>query len=119
MSDLSEIEKLTLKLIKENGVIFESGAQFSIRCQYAQLENIVRNLHSENAELRRFIQSAVPEPNYCAASHRMTFCRGDDDGDCDYSGCPQLRDGEPRKSGRHCPYDACVECFKRSCDCLS
>ena len=28
-----------------------------------------------------------------------------DDGDCDWSGCPQLRDGEPRKNGRHCPLD--------------
>ena len=33
-------------------------------------------------------------------------CLADSDGECsaeDY--CPQLADGEPAKSGRHCPYD--------------
>jgi hypothetical protein len=33
----------------------------------------------------------------CAAS------RGD--GECFHTQCPQLRDGEPKKSGRHCPLD--------------
>jgi hypothetical protein len=32
-------------------------------------------------------------------------CHADDDGDCVWSGCPQLRDDEPRRSGRHCPRD--------------
>lgn len=36
----------------------------------------------------------------------MTRCQSDDDGDCDWSGCPQNRDGEPKKSGRHCPLDS-------------
>lgn len=27
------------------------------------------------------------------------------DVDCDWEHCPQIRDGEPRKSGRHCPLD--------------
>jgi len=27
------------------------------------------------------------------------------DGECIYSRCPQLRDGEPARSGRHCPLD--------------
>ena len=30
-------------------------------------------------------------------------CRADSDGDCDWLGCPQLRDGEPEKTGRDCP----------------
>jgi hypothetical protein len=33
-------------------------------------------------------------------------CMANRDGDCDWSGCPQIRDGEPRKTGRHCPRDA-------------
>jgi hypothetical protein len=33
-------------------------------------------------------------------------CHADRDGDCEWSECPQKRDGEPEKSGRHCPYDA-------------
>ena len=32
-------------------------------------------------------------------------CAADRDGDCSHSQCPQLRDGEPVKSGRHCPLD--------------
>jgi len=32
-------------------------------------------------------------------------CHSDDDGDCVWSECPQLRDGEPKATGRHCPRD--------------
>jgi hypothetical protein len=35
----------------------------------------------------------------------LGMCHADSDGDCDWKNCPQLRDGEPRKSGRHCPLD--------------
>lgn len=28
-----------------------------------------------------------------------------DDGYCCWIGCPQIRDGEPKKTGRHCPLD--------------
>ena len=33
------------------------------------------------------------------------YCRADQDGDCYWDECPQLRDGEPEASGRHCPLD--------------
>ena len=32
-------------------------------------------------------------------------CQSDCDGHCEWSHCPQLRDGEPDKTGRHCPLD--------------
>ncbi len=32
-------------------------------------------------------------------------CRAAKDGDCIWEDCPQLRDGEPRATGRHCPLD--------------
>lgn len=32
-------------------------------------------------------------------------CHSDRDGECDWKKCPQLRDNEPEKSGRHCPLD--------------
>jgi hypothetical protein len=32
-------------------------------------------------------------------------CHAHRDGECSHSMCPQLRDGEPAKSGRHCPID--------------
>lgn len=34
-----------------------------------------------------------------------TPCQADTDGDCRWSGCPQLRDAEPEWSSRHCPLD--------------
>lgn len=35
-----------------------------------------------------------------------TDCHAGSDGDCVWKKCPQLKDGEPNKSGRHCPLDA-------------
>lgn len=35
----------------------------------------------------------------------LTRCQADSDGDCSHDKCPQLRDGEPRATGRHCPLD--------------
>ncbi len=32
-------------------------------------------------------------------------CRAGKDGDCIWKDCPQNRDGEPMKNGRHCPLD--------------
>lgn len=32
-------------------------------------------------------------------------CAADRDGECVHAQCPQLRDGEPAKSRRHCPLD--------------
>lgn len=36
-------------------------------------------------------------------------CHADRDGDCDWDNCPQIRDGEPNKSSRHCPLDVDTE----------
>lgn len=35
----------------------------------------------------------------------LTRCAAGRDGECGHAQCPQLRDGEPAKSGRHCPFD--------------
>ncbi len=39
------------------------------------------------------------------AREQKVSCQASRDGDCDYACCPQLRDGEPSKTGRHCPLD--------------
>lgn len=44
-------------------------------------------------------EPAVLEPT------KRTRCHADEDGECTWKDCPQLRDGEPMKSGRHCPLD--------------
>lgn len=33
------------------------------------------------------------------------WCHGGRDGECIWRKCPQLRDDEPRATGRHCPLD--------------
>lgn len=33
----------------------------------------------------------------------LTHCASDNDGDCVHAQCPQLRDGEPKATGRSCP----------------
>lgn len=35
----------------------------------------------------------------------ITRCAAARDGDCTHAQCPQLRDNEPRATGRHCPLD--------------
>lgn len=32
-------------------------------------------------------------------------CKANRDGECNWLDCPQIKDGEPVKSGRHCPLD--------------
>lgn len=36
------------------------------------------------------------------------YCRSARDGECIWEHCPQLRDGEPFSTGRHCPLDAAL-----------
>jgi len=50
--------------------------------------------------------SDLPPAHYSPSRRKMTRCQSDDDGDCDWPGCPQRRDGEPERTGRHCPIDA-------------
>jgi hypothetical protein len=65
-----------------------------------------------------FVPASAPNPGPGDASRHFvnlarnklrsdgeSRCRSDSDGDCDWPGCPQLRDGEPTRSGRHCPLD--------------
>lgn len=45
------------------------------------------------------INVAAPDPA------EPTRCAAGKDGDCIHKQCPQLRDGEPHKTRRHCPLD--------------
>lgn len=38
-------------------------------------------------------------------SRCINRCQADDDDDCQWEGCPQIRDKEPETTGRHCPLD--------------
>lgn len=43
-------------------------------------------------------------PKFWAWNIRLfRSCKADRDGECSHKDCPQLRDGEPGKTGRSCP----------------
>lgn len=52
----------------------------------------------ENAEREIARQVRKADPNRLG-------CQADGDDECEWNFCPQLRDGEPAKTGRHCPKD--------------
>jgi len=47
----------------------------------------------------------IPHGDPMQQYYQPRSCRAHADGDCTWEGCPQLRDKEPHKSGRHCPLD--------------
>lgn len=51
------------------------------------------------------VRSVKEEPVVVVEHKPLTHCASGQDGDCIHPDCPQLRDGEPVKSGRHCPID--------------
>ncbi len=50
------------------------------------------------------------------APTKTPLCHAGKDGDCSWSECPQLHDGEPKKSGRHCPIDHGIDCEEYGLD---
>lgn len=53
---------------------------------------------------KRFV-SAEPLLGPVDLTPWLALCHAARDGECNWSGCPQARDGEPHRSGRHCPMD--------------
>lgn len=45
------------------------------------------------------------DPEACVEVRPVEHCHANRDGECDAPTCPQLRDGEPEATGRHCPID--------------
>lgn len=70
--------------------------------------------HLESAAIQRLAVAA----DRAADPDRVNFCRGHRDGDCFWEGCPQLREHEPARSGRHCPLDeGCPRCLRTIEEC--
>jgi hypothetical protein len=59
-------------------------------------ESALRERGQEGIELARELMNEKHEDETCYANR---------DGECYWSGCPQLRDNEPVRTGRHCPLD--------------
>lgn len=53
---------------------------------------------------------------------QVNHCMAARDGECSHRAdryCPQLREGEPGKTGRHCPLDrGCPRCGYETNDCM-
>ena len=61
---------------------------------------------AEVARLRAIVEGRTTAPTRAILPVYVNpGCHSDDDGDCVWSECPQLRDGEPKATGRHCPRD--------------
>ena len=68
-----------------------------------------RETTERRAFARRLVDEMRREPWTSAASYievRSSACHAGSDGDCAWEMCPQIRDGEPVATGRHCPLDA-------------
>lgn len=86
----------------------------SILSNYARVSRLAIQPTEESVffaeECERAARLVRGEPG---ASHRQVQvdhlaadrCHADRDGDCNWSGCPQAKAGEPAATGRHCPLD--------------
>jgi hypothetical protein len=79
------------------GVFLEYGRYRAAKAAVTAAE---RELRAAETAWLDLIRPAVDEQRRLSGR-----CQAARDGDCFFSGCPQLRDDEPNKSGRHCPLD--------------
>jgi hypothetical protein len=80
-----------------------------LEAENEKLQNTLGIVQQSDTELLTRMASSsidptlpVPLPTVSVDNGR---CHGASDGECIWHHCPQLRDGEPKRSGRHCPYD--------------
>jgi hypothetical protein len=64
-----------------------------------QISKLVFKMMSSNGEVIAIGNCDIKEEN-----NQRDHCHADSDGDCHWEGCPQLKDGEPKKTSRPCPY---------------
>lgn len=87
-----------------------------IVCKMDSIENIVFEFEYNIYKFRLTYQVAdkLRELNYALPnlpesvwvdekSLQLTYCQANDDDYCNHPLCPQIRDGEPAKTNRHCP----------------
>lgn len=71
--------------------------------------NYVRAAALLLAEIERIDRAAMATPPSSekdgATTLSLTSCAAGRDGECGHAQCPQLLEGEPRATGRHCPLD--------------
>lgn len=66
----------------------------------------VQQLSDDNARLRDVLRAVEADKERRDWLEKTrSWCHAGRDGDCGWKDCPQIRDGEPHKTGRHCPLD--------------
>jgi len=59
-------EEMAIKLLAKHGVNIELGAQYSVRCQYAQIENIVQDVfESRDVEITKLKRQVIEMRTEC------------------------------------------------------
>lgn len=112
----------------ENSIMIHwglGGDQVTSRVQYVIAQGRIDDLNVMRANLRyhypsvadsildsilelaiKYIQKTYIQPILIPYKPGpLTACAANRDGECNHPECPQNRDGEPKKSGRHCPLD--------------
>jgi hypothetical protein len=60
----------------------------------------------EKGKLSLKVKSEQSKLSYDECKARgLPTCQAGRDGECNYISCPQNLEGEPMKTGRHCPWD--------------
>ena len=86
--------------------------QFFVKadCDYI-ISNLVYGLHGLRKDAKKsdekYLHKIVGAVQAALRGQEvaLTRCAAGRDGECAHKACPQLRDNEPRMSGRHCPLD--------------
>lgn len=90
-------------IVAINGAVVESGLFAVVK------DLVVEPPHSDAVIPGSLCVNNVPAGVAIpVVSNVLLRCAADRDGDCDHAQCPQIRDGEPKATGRSCPI-ACWE----------
>ncbi|WP_150615200.1 hypothetical protein, partial [Pandoraea terrigena] len=83
----------------------ESG--FTISTSYGDIQISAADARAVASVVERILTRKLDaaRPRLPKPDKALTRCAAARDGDCSHAQCPQERDGEPVKSGRHCPLD--------------
>lgn len=91
--------------------VSEAGSQLSVEKIDEEIRRLgeIARYSAEIQKLRRILANVPAKVAFKAkedagfGKHELTDCAEGQDGECNHEMCPQIRDDEPKKTGRHCP----------------
>lgn len=93
-------DKLRKRAQRDYGLNGEEAIEYAY-------ENVLQEARNAIKGMRRPKVQPLPKPRTDKPrdAQPLTRCAAARDGDCSHAQCPQVRDGEPNKSGRACPLE--------------